>query len=73
MDGVVETLVGRLRNGPPVALRSTKTLLNHAFDVTLEQALHDEAWAQSVNLGLDDVREAFEAFLAKREPVFRGR
>ncbi len=48
-------------------------MLNNSFDVTLAQALDDEARAQSVNLVMRDAQEAFEAFLAKSPPVFEGR
>lgn len=73
LDAAVAELVASLRAAPPVALASTKTMLNNAFDVTLSQALDDEARAQAVNLGMQDAKEAVEAFLAKRPPVFQGR
>ena len=73
LDAAVDELVTALRNGPPVALAGTKALLNNAFDVTLQQALDDEARVQAVNLGLHDAREAAQAFRDKRAPVFEGR
>lgn len=66
-------LVAELRAAPPVALLQARTMLNNSFDVTLAQALDDEARAQSVNLVMRDAQEAFEAFLAKSPPVFEGR
>lgn len=66
-------LVAELRAAPPVALLQTRTMINNSFDVTLAQALDDEARAQSVNLVMRDAQEAFEAFLAKSPPVFEGR
>ncbi len=38
-------------------------MLNNCFDVTLEQALEDEGWAQTVNFGTADIAEAMAAFL----------
>ena len=73
LDDTVAALVADLRAAPPVALLQTRMMLNASFDVTLQQALDDEARAQSVNLVMRDAREAFEAFLAKRPPVFEGR
>lgn len=73
LDATVAGLVAELRAAPPVALLQTRTMLNNAFDVTLGQALEDEARAQAINLVMDDAREAFEAFLAKRAPTFEGR
>jgi 2-(1,2-epoxy-1,2-dihydrophenyl)acetyl-CoA isomerase len=69
----VAELVGALRNGPPQAIAGTKALLNNSFDVTLQQALDDEARVQAHNLGLNDAREAAQAFRDKRPPVFEGR
>ena len=54
-----------LAAGPPIALAQTKRLLNNAFEVTLEQALEDEGWAQTVNFGTADTAEAMQAFLAE--------
>ncbi len=73
LDGAVGDVVATLLAGPPVALAGTKALLNNAFDVTLQQALDDEARVQAANLVLEDAQEAALAFLEKREPVFRGR
>lgn len=73
LDAAVSALVAELRDAPPVALLQTRMLLNNAFDVTLGQALDDESRSQAINLVMDDAREAFEAFLAKRPPVFEGR
>lgn len=73
LDEAASELVARLRAGPPVALRATKALLNNAFDVTLQQALDDEAGAQVINLGTRDAQEARAAFLEKRPAVFEGR
>ncbi len=73
LDAAVDELVSALRAGPPVALAGTKALLNNAFDVTLAQALDDEARVQAHNLGLHDAQEAAQAFRDKRVPVFEGR
>lgn len=73
LDETVAGLVAELRAAPPVALLQTRMMLNNSFDVTLAQALDDEARAQSVNLVMHDAQEAFEAFLAKRPAVFQGR
>lgn len=73
LDAVVAEVVGALRDGPPQALAGTKQLLNRAFDVTLHQALEDEARVQAHNLGLHDAQEAAQAFRDKRAPRFEGR
>ena len=73
LDGVVDGIVSRLASGPPIALAMSKRLLNNSLDVTLEQALDDEGLAQTITFGTEDVAEAMQAFIEKRDPVFRGR
>jgi 2-(1,2-epoxy-1,2-dihydrophenyl)acetyl-CoA isomerase len=63
----------RLAAGPPLALAMTKRLLGNAFSMTMDEALEAEGWAQTVNGGTEDTREALRAFLEKREPRFHGR
>lgn len=73
LDGFVEDWARRLAGGAPIAVAQTKQMLNRAFEVTLEQALEAEAWAQTVNFGTEDTAEAIAAFLEKRDPRFTGR
>jgi 2-(1,2-epoxy-1,2-dihydrophenyl)acetyl-CoA isomerase len=73
LDAYVDDVAGRLAAGPPIALGMTKRLLNEAPDVSLAQALENEAMAQAVNSGTDDTTEAIRAFLDKRTPTFKGR
>ncbi|MBA2645268.1 MAG: hypothetical protein H0U81_00585 [Pyrinomonadaceae bacterium] len=49
----------------------TKEMLNRELDVSLETALEWEAQAQALCLQHPDFREAYKAFLEKREPVFK--
>jgi 2-(1,2-epoxy-1,2-dihydrophenyl)acetyl-CoA isomerase len=72
IDDFVGAWAARLAAGPPIALGLTKRLLNNAFELTLEQAVEDEARAQTVNFGTRDTVEAMAAFIEKRDPVFRG-
>ncbi|CAN5831131.1 enoyl-CoA hydratase [soil metagenome] len=73
LDATVDEWATRLAAGPPIALALTKSMLDNAFAVTLEQALEDEARAQSINFGTEDTFEAISAFLTKRDPTFKGR
>ncbi|HEX6423776.1 MAG TPA: enoyl-CoA hydratase-related protein [Acidimicrobiales bacterium] len=73
LDATVDDLAGRLAAGPPLALSSTKRLLDQSFGVSLAEALEAEAQAQAVNLGTHDVAEAMQAFVEKREATFEGR
>lgn len=68
-----EALARRLEKGPGFALGVTKEMLMREPGLSLEQALEAEAQAQAICMGTDDFREAYQAFLARRPPVFRGR
>jgi enoyl-CoA hydratase/carnithine racemase len=73
LDAFVDDWARRLAAGPPLALSMTKTMLNSAMAVSMEQALEDEARCQSVNSASADTAEAMAAFLQKRDPSFQGR
>jgi enoyl-CoA hydratase/carnithine racemase len=73
LDDVVDDWARRLAAGPPLALSMTKTLLNSSFSFSMDQALEEEARAQSVNFASADTNEALRAFIEKRDPHFTGR
>jgi enoyl-CoA hydratase/carnithine racemase len=73
LDAFVDDWAARLAAGPPLALSMTKTMLNNAFMVSMDQALEDEARSQNVNFGSADFREAIAAFMEKRDPNFQGK
>lgn len=63
----------RLASGPTVAYRYMKENLNRAVGGDLDDCLDLEA-THHVHCGqTEDHREATKAFVAKREPVFKGR
>ena len=62
-----------LASGPSFAHAMTKTMLQQEWSVSVEQALEMEAQAQALCMGTADFARAFEAFAAKRQPVFEGR
>jgi enoyl-CoA hydratase/carnithine racemase len=71
LSSVTGELATRLARGPGFALAMTKEMLNREMDVSLETALEWEAQAQATCMQHPDYREAYEAFVAKREPKFR--
>jgi 2-(1,2-epoxy-1,2-dihydrophenyl)acetyl-CoA isomerase len=73
LDRFVDDWARRLAEGPTLALSMTKTMLNNSLAVSMEQALEDEARAQSVNFVTRDTREALTAFAERRPPAFEGR
>ncbi len=64
------TLAERLAKGPGFALAKTKEMLNREMNMNLEAALECEAQAQAICMQHPDYREAYEAFVAKRDPKF---
>ncbi|MGH9135483.1 MAG: enoyl-CoA hydratase/isomerase family protein [Acidimicrobiales bacterium] len=73
IDVFVADWAARLAAGPPLALSMTKKMLDESSTSSLAQALEHEAVAQTVNFGSADTAEAMQAFVLKRDPVFRGR
>jgi enoyl-CoA hydratase/carnithine racemase len=63
-------LAERLARGPAFALAKTKEMLNREMHMNLDAALESEAQAQAICMQHPDYREAYEAFVAKREPKF---
>ncbi len=73
LDGVVAEWAARLATGPTLALSMSKKMLNDSMANGMEQAVEEEARAQTVNFGTTDTAEAIQAFLDRREPQFEGR
>ena len=67
-----QTLAHSLASGPTFAHGMTKTQLNTEWAVSLETAIEMEAQAQAICMATNDFRRAFEAFAARRKPVFEG-
>ncbi|HSK63107.1 MAG TPA: enoyl-CoA hydratase family protein [Pyrinomonadaceae bacterium] len=61
----------RLARGPAFALGKTKEMLNRELHMDLAAALESEAQAQAICMQHPDYREAYEAFVAKREAKFK--
>jgi len=66
-------LAVRLAKGPRIAYGYMKRNLNAAESGSLGELLDLEAWHHTRCGMTEDHREATKAFVAKREPVFRGR
>ncbi|MDQ8170065.1 MAG: enoyl-CoA hydratase family protein [Gemmatimonadota bacterium] len=61
-----------LADGPYAAHAVTKRMLQLEWNVGLEEALELEAKAQARLMETQDFHRAYEAFVAKRRPVFEG-
>jgi enoyl-CoA hydratase/carnithine racemase len=65
-------LARSLADGPWFAHGITKTMLNQEWAMGLDEMIESEAQAQMICMTTGDFRRAFEAFAAKRKPVFEG-
>jgi enoyl-CoA hydratase/carnithine racemase len=65
-------LARSLADGPAFAHSVTKTMLNQEWAMGLDELIEAEAQAQALCMQTKDFRRAFEAFAAKRTPVFEG-
>lgn len=65
-------LARSLATGPTFAHGITKTQLGIEWSVGIETAIEMEAQAQAICMATKDFRRAFDAFAAKRTPIFEG-
>jgi 2-(1,2-epoxy-1,2-dihydrophenyl)acetyl-CoA isomerase len=68
----VRALADRLAALAPLPLGVMKKALNDSFELSMTQALEQEAVGQTMMFASKDTAEAMTAFVEKREPVFRG-
>jgi enoyl-CoA hydratase/carnithine racemase len=66
-------LAGEIAAGPAFAHGMTKRMLQMEWAMSVEQAVEAEAVAQALCMTTGDFRRAYEAFAARRPPVFEGR
>jgi enoyl-CoA hydratase/carnithine racemase len=67
-----QALASELANGPTVAHAMTKRCLHQEWSMDIDTAIEAEAQAQAICMQTRDFARAFEAFAAKRRPVFEG-
>ena len=72
MQGEALKLAQRLADGPNFAHGMTKTMLNQEWDMGLDAAIEAEAEVQAMCMQTKDFLRAYEAFAAKRKPIFEG-
>jgi enoyl-CoA hydratase/carnithine racemase len=71
LDAAMQT-AQELAAGPTLAHAMTKKMLHEEWNVTVDQAIEMEAQAQAELMLSKDFQRAYEAFAAKRKPVFQG-
>jgi enoyl-CoA hydratase len=68
-EAVAEEIAAR----GPLAVREAKRLIDAALDLDLDAGLADELDASERIFASEDMAEGAQAFLEKRDPVYRGR
>jgi enoyl-CoA hydratase/carnithine racemase len=62
----------QLASGPTFAHMMTKTMLDQEWSMSVDQAIEAEAQTQAICMQTRDFRRAYDAFVAKRKPIFAG-
>ncbi|WP_454625501.1 enoyl-CoA hydratase family protein [Bradyrhizobium cenepequi] len=65
-------LARSLADGPWFAHGMTKTMFNQEWAMGIDEMVESEAQAQAICMATGDFRRAFDAFAAKKKPVFEG-
>lgn len=66
------TVASRLAAGPNFAHGITKNQLNVEWDMSIDAAIDAEAEAQAICMQTNDFKRAYDAFLKKERPEFKG-
>ncbi|MBM3155359.1 MAG: enoyl-CoA hydratase [Chloroflexi bacterium] len=70
----VREMAVKIANGPSVAIELMKKMVYEGLEANkFSASLAYESWAQEMCLLTDDIKEATDAFLEKREPKFSGK
>ena len=72
LAGEAAALAADIAAGPTFANGITKTMLQQEWAMSIEQAIEAEAQAQALCMLTQDFGRAYEAFVARRKPVFQG-
>ena len=65
-------LAKRIAAGPNFGHMMTKTMLAQEWNMGIEQAIEAEAQAQALCMQTADFKRAYDAFVAREKPVFKG-
>ena len=72
LSSTVDAFAARLASGPTTAISLAKRQINRSLDIDRATAFLEEGMAQEINSKSDDAAEGVQAFMERREPVFKG-
>jgi len=65
-------LANQLADGPTFGHAMTKMMMNKEWDMNLDEFIEAEAQAQAICMQTRDYQRAYDAFVKKERPVFKG-
>lgn len=72
LESEAQSWATKLAAGPAFANAMTKNQLNQEWSMSLDMAIEAEAQAQAICMQTKDFERAYNAFVAKQQPVFEG-
>jgi enoyl-CoA hydratase/carnithine racemase len=73
LDAAVAELAEKIKTKSPLAVTTGKRLFHSLYDRDLEKSYSVAAETMVSSMSSEDVGEGIDAFIAKRQPVWRGR
>jgi enoyl-CoA hydratase/carnithine racemase len=67
-----QAMAQSLADGPTFAHAMTKRCIHQEWSMGIDEAIEAEAQAQAICMQTKDYERAYEAFVAKKKPVFQG-
>ncbi|HWZ41850.1 MAG TPA: enoyl-CoA hydratase family protein [Candidatus Saccharimonadales bacterium] len=72
LQAMAMELAAELAAGPTFAHGITKKMLHQEWNMGLDEAIEAEAQAQAICMATNDFNRAYQAFVAKQKPAFKG-
>jgi enoyl-CoA hydratase/carnithine racemase len=72
LQAAATALAAELASGPTFAHGMTKKMLHQEWNMGVDEAIEAEAQAQAICMATKDFTRAYQAFVAKQKPVFKG-
>lgn len=73
LDTATQTLAEAIKAKSPVAVRTGKEMFYKQLDMGVEEAYHYASEVMACNMMAEDAGEGIDAFMEKRQPVWKGR